>query len=242
MNWHERYLQQAGWTQDLRAYLFDKTGLAKSRRVLEVGCGTGAILSCLSTKASIHGLDISFEALEAAQLHASLTTLTNGDALSLPYLDGIFDIVYCHFLLLWVKEPVQALLEMKRVTKAGGYVLALAEPDYTVRIDQPDELVELSKLRAESLRRQGADVGIGARLADLFFRSGIRIVETGAIQGRSREAALKEREQEWAVLESDLAEISTREEIRRMKQLYLDEMSRDRYLTEVPTYFVWGQV
>ncbi|PIV25986.1 MAG: SAM-dependent methyltransferase, partial [Anaerolineae bacterium CG03_land_8_20_14_0_80_58_20] len=42
MNGHERYTQQARWTRDLRAYLFDKAGLRDARRVLEVGCGTGA--------------------------------------------------------------------------------------------------------------------------------------------------------------------------------------------------------
>ncbi|MCK7482052.1 MAG: class I SAM-dependent methyltransferase [Candidatus Moduliflexus flocculans] len=45
MNWHARYSQQAKWTRNLRAYIFDKIKLDDATRVLEVGCGTGAILS-----------------------------------------------------------------------------------------------------------------------------------------------------------------------------------------------------
>ena len=82
MNWHHRYLQQAAWTSDLRAYLFDKTGLTQARRVLEVGCGTGAILSTLQTSASssrtmsLHGLDLDAAALNEAHFHIPTAFLT----------------------------------------------------------------------------------------------------------------------------------------------------------------------
>jgi ubiquinone/menaquinone biosynthesis C-methylase UbiE len=58
MDWHARYTQQANWTRDLRAYLFEKTELSGAGCALEVGCGTGAILSEVSTQADLHGLDI----------------------------------------------------------------------------------------------------------------------------------------------------------------------------------------
>ena len=88
-----------------------------------------------------------------------------------------FDITFCHFLLLWVQHPLQALSEMQRVTRPGGFVLALAEPDYDHRLDTPASLTLLGRWQAESLRRQGADPGIGARLADLFRQTGLQIVE-----------------------------------------------------------------
>lgn len=243
MNWHLRYIQQATWTHDLRAYLFGKAGLLKAHRVLEVGCGTGAILSTLSTSGSVFGLDLDAAALTECRVHTPTASLTRGDALSLPYPPEDFNITYCHYLLLWVKEPLHALVEMKRVTLPGGHVLALAEPDYTHRIDGPPELAVLGKWQSESLERQGADVGLGARLAELFREAGIRIVETGTLQRRGNETPTpEEREKEWTVLEADLAGNIRAEEIHRMKQLDKDAWERGERVLDVPTYFVWGQV
>ncbi len=243
MNWHDRYLRQAAWTRGVRDYLFGKTKVLRAERVLEVGCGTGAILSTLQTSASLHGFDLDEAALNEAHLHVPNAFLTRGNALTLPYLNQSFDITYCHFLLLWINDPLQALTEMKRVTKSNGYILALAEPDYTARTDQPDEVAMLGQWQNQSLKRQGADIGIGARLADLFFRAGIKIIETGAIQSRKNDAlSLEEWQNEWAVIESDLAKTVPEKEIARLKKL--DEearMQRTRVLN-VPTYFVWGQV
>ena len=192
---------------------------------------------------SLHGFDLDVAALNEAHLHAPTAFFARGDALSLPYSNQSFDITYCHFLLLWVKEPLQALCEMKRVTKANSYVLAIAEPDYTARMDQPDELAELGRWQNESLQRQGADIGIGARLADLFFRAGINIVETGTIQSRGNDAlSLEEWENEWEVLESDLAESVSKNDIARLKKLDKEAWMRGIRVLNVPTYFAWGQV
>ena len=44
MDWHARYVQQARWTNQLRHYLYRKAGLRDGQQILEVGCGTGAVL------------------------------------------------------------------------------------------------------------------------------------------------------------------------------------------------------
>jgi len=242
MNWHTRYTQQASWTRDLRAYLFEQTSLKSAQHVLEVGCGTGAILSKVDSSGSSHGLDIQINSLLEARLHAPSALLAQGDALSLPYADGCFDVTFCHFLLLWVADPSQALSEMKRVTRLGGHILALAEPDYSARLDKPESLSVLGKWQTEALHRQGADPSIGAGLAELFFRAGIEIVETGTIE-RSGSAGLTPEDWniEWAVLEADLAGFVPEREIRKMK--VLDEQARARGERElyVPTYFAWGR-
>lgn len=241
MDWHTRYTQQAKWTRDLRTYLFQKAGLEHASRVLEVGCGTGAILTELPGHISLHGLDIDPAALVQCQAHVPTASLAQGNALRLPYGNAIFDIVYCHFLLLWVGDPLQALLEMRRVARAGAHILAFAEPDYTARVDQPHELIRLGQWQTESLKRQGADPDLGARLADLFFRAGIKIIETGTIQSAEYELSPDEWEIEWAVIESDLAGLIPGNDIQKMKKPDQEARARGERVLYVPTYFAWGQ-
>jgi SAM-dependent methyltransferase len=199
------------------------------------------VLGGIKTR-SLHGLDLLPASLMEARFHAPAASLTCGDALSLPYPDGRFDITFCHFLLLWVSDPRKAVAEMKRVTRPGGHVLALAEPDYSARVDEPLELAVLGRWQAESLERQGADPSLGGRLAELFYGAGIELVETGAIQSRGNEALSSvEWELEWAVLEADLAGSVPVGDIQRLKKLDAQARVRGERILHVPTYFAWGR-
>jgi SAM-dependent methyltransferase len=241
MDWHKRYIQQAAWTKDLRAYLFRRTGMRIARRVLEVGCGTGAILSGLDTSAAVYGVDLEKACLMEAHQHSPQASLVRADALSLPFPPGAFNITFCHFLLLWVRDPLQALREMKRVTRPGGSILALAEPDYKNRVDKPDSLAPLGRWQAESLQRQGADPGLGMRLADLFHQAGIATIETGRLGTDVEHPPTPEdRELEWAVLEADLASTVPAEEIQRLKNLDERAWERGERVLNVPTYWAFG--
>ncbi len=238
MNWHTRYLQQAEWTRNLRTYLFEKAGIADAHRVLEVGCGTGAILREINSPASLFGLDFEPASLTECRIHASAASLTHGDAHSLPYPDQSFDIVYCHFLLLWVRSPLQVVREMARV---GRSVLALAEPDYSQRVDEPATLKQLGKWQTEALVRQGANPLFGSRLAATFYQAGIQLIETGPIQSAEKKRSAEEWENEWAVIEADLAESVSGEDIQKMKVLDKNARKRGRRVLHVPTYFAWGK-
>jgi ubiquinone/menaquinone biosynthesis C-methylase UbiE len=213
--------------------------LKTAHSVLEVGCGTGAILSELTVPA-LHGLDLEAGSLAECRTRrdAPAASLTQGDGHFLPYPDKSFDIVYCHYLLLWVKDPLQVLCEMARV---GSCVLALAEPDYSQRVDEPSALKPLGGWQMEALRRQGANPAFGASLAETFYQAGIKLIETGPIQGGAVLKSVREWETEWAVIQSDLAGIVPESEIRKMKEM--DETARknnDRTLY-VPTFFAWGK-
>ena len=159
INWHQRFLQQALWTKPLRDYLFRQTGLANLGKVLEVGCGTGALLGEIERRFSgtISGLDLDYGFLRQASANTLRSKLIQGNALHLPFPPGCFELVYCHFLLLWVADPLQVIREMKRVICPGGYVLALAEPDYGGRIDYPFALELSGKWQIQALQHQGAD-------------------------------------------------------------------------------------
>jgi len=73
---------------------------------------------------------------------------------------------------------------MARITRPGGAVLALAEPDYGGRIDYPIKLAQMGKWQIESLRLQGADPLMGRKLATIFNSAGFDSVETGVLGGQ----------------------------------------------------------
>jgi ubiquinone/menaquinone biosynthesis C-methylase UbiE len=162
----------------------------------------------------------------------------------LPFHDAAFDVTFCHYLLLWVKNPLNVLIEMKRVTHPGGTVLAIAEPDYSSRVDKPDSLAPLGRWQTESLRLQGADTNIGARLAELFSAAGIQIIETSLLQQDEKKTNLPnyDRDMEWAVLEADLQGTVSREELQRMKNLDEQAWGMGTRILYVPTYFAYGMV
>ncbi len=238
--WHKRYRQQANWTRELRKYIFSEIELDGSHRVLEVGCGTGAILSTIDLP--VHGLDIQLASLKEAQNHVPTSPLTCADAFFLPYADASFDIVYCHFLLLWLPAPERALSEILRITRAGGHIIAFAEPDYTQRVDEPAALTELGEWQRDSLRAQGADPAIGANLAELFYGAGIEIVEAGAISTSAPDSfSAEEWALEWATLAADLAGNIPDERIQKMKILDKQARENGERILYVPTHYCWGR-
>jgi hypothetical protein len=82
---------------------------------------------------------------------------------------------------------------------------------------------------------------LGARLADLFFRAGIELKETGPIQNAEKELSPEEWELEWVVLESDLARFVPSDDIQKMKRMDQQARRRGERRLYVPTYFAWGQ-
>ncbi len=245
MDWHARYTQQAQWTASLREYLFQKAGLTAADHILDAGCGTGALLRELpgKTGAAVHGLDLSLPSVKQALVHAPGCFPINADAHFLPYPRGFFDLAFCHFLLLWVADPLAVVAEMKRVTRPGGAVLALAEPDYGGRIDFPIELADLGRWQAGSLREQGADPNMGRQLAGIFARAGLNAVETGVLGGMWADPpAPGERQMEWDVLEADLTGKVPPHDIQKMKKLDDLAWQRRERVLYVPTFYAWGRV
>ena len=244
--WHNRFTQQAQWTYDLRHHLYARLNLKHSDRILDVGCGTGVITSELNSLSEGHifGLDILKAHLTLAQKYASQAAFTLGDAHHIPYETGNFDITVCHFLLLWVSNPIKVVSEMARVTQPGGSVLVLAEPDYGGRIDYPDEFSILGEWQQESLRRQGANPQIGRRLAEIFQQCGLRDHEIGVLGGQwSGSTILDEWESEWAILEYDMEQMNkTSKSASRLKDIDLSARERGERVLFVPTFYAMGRV
>jgi len=171
--WHEQFVRQAQWTQQTRDHLYRRARLRQAERVLDVGCGTGAITAELArrTRGQVIGIDIDPAMLAFAEQYDSGARYEQGDALDLPYPDGHFDIVTCHFLLLWLSDPLLGEREMRRLTRSGGSILVCAEPDYGGRLDWPH--LPVREWQIGGLRRQGADPVIGRSLRHLLVEAGL---------------------------------------------------------------------
>lgn len=244
--WHQRFTVQARWTKDLRQYLYGRLDRVISPRVLEIGCGTGAILSELQGKyhGNIFGLDIDQDYLRLSQDNASSSHLIHGDANVLPFKKASFDITTCHFLLLWIAEPGNVIKEMIRVTRSGGWILAMAEPDYGGRIDYPEELAQIGVLQARALQERGADPKIGRKLSSLFHRAGLEFIETGILGAQwSKTPGREDFESEWAVINDDLHHIQGSKELTNtLKDIDFAAWNSGERILYVPTFYAIGKV
>ena len=243
--WHDRYVQQARWTSTVRRFLFQQVSISNAQAVLEAGCGSGAILADLHdyTQAVAFGVDIDFSMLSFSHAQGPNYRLACADGLQLPFPEHSFSVSICHFYLLWVSQPLQAVLEMARVTRPSGYVLAIAEPDYGGRIDYPDGLAGLGRLQSEALRRQGADPFAGRKLKALFQQAGLHNIQAGVLGGQwSAAPDAGFQESEWKTLESDLRESVSPEVLAALKSRDSAAWQNGERILYVPTFYAWGQV
>lgn len=244
--WHQRYLQQARWTQNIRAYLFEKSGILGAHRIMDIGCGTGVLEREFTRFSSVHtfGVDIDLQPLKFAKDYSPESIYTNADCLSLPFPKATFEVTFCHFLLLWIKHVQEAVDEMSRVTRPGGAVLALAEPDYGGRVDFPLELRQIGDWQTDALKKQGADPWIGRQLSSIFSKSGLVDIEAGVLGGQWRKNEPNDEfELEWQVIESDLQDNDAfKQQAGKLKSLELASRKTQQRILFVPVFYALGIV
>ena len=210
---HQRYQQQAGWTASIRAHLLNSCHLPPAARVLEIGCGTGVILAevCkLMPENHYFGIDLLHRAIDYAQEIDHETGYAQSDANLLPFASNTFDLVFCHFFLLWAKPTLAILQETRRVLKPASPFIAFAEPDYGGRIDYPAELSTVADLQEHALRAQGAHTRMGRELGHWFTGAGFTDITIGVLGGEWRMDDLvmdTEADREWQTLQDDLGSL-----------------------------------
>jgi malonyl-CoA O-methyltransferase len=100
--------------------------MAEGRHVLELGCGTGRNLLVLSGAGaeSVTGCDLSAGMLAAARRKAPMLSLVSADvAGSLPFADGVADVVLFCLVLEHVAALSPPLREARRILRPGGRVV-----------------------------------------------------------------------------------------------------------------------
>ena len=96
----------------------------RDKTILDVGCGTGAILQRLGNPAKNVGIDLAPEAVSLCK-QRGLNNVRQGDICALPFSNASFDAVICSSVLYhqWVGDVEGAVREMHRVLCPGGVVL-----------------------------------------------------------------------------------------------------------------------
>lgn len=96
-------------------------------RILDVGCGTGALLEKVRhafPDAVLHGIDISPNMLAVARSkNLRDVVLDEGDAENLPYANRSFDIITCCSSFHHYPNPQKALAEFQRVARPAGTLI-----------------------------------------------------------------------------------------------------------------------
>ncbi len=120
---------------------YDILGLKKGERILDVGCGDGRHSShaCRQPGCAVYALDYDGENVRRTSYLLGLMrgsgeasgnhVVLRGDALKLPFRDGLFDKVICTEVLEHVRDDRQAVAELTRVLKDDG-ALAVSVPTF----------------------------------------------------------------------------------------------------------------
>lgn len=114
------------WYRGRRRIVLDAIGRLKlppGARLLDVGCGSGAMLVHLRSFGSVTGIDVNPEAVERA-LARGVGPVRVAAAEQLPFADHAFELVVCLDVLEHLPDDRLALAELRRVTAPGGYLIA----------------------------------------------------------------------------------------------------------------------
>ena len=163
----EHHWWYRGRRRIIRAEL-DRLELPAGARVLDAGCGSGRTLQELTAYgAEIHGIELEPEAADVARSRGH-GEIRIGRLEELPYADGWFDLITCLDVIEHTPDDRVALRELRRVSKAGGWLLVTV-PAYPALWSLHDEANHhYRRYRRDSLRAAAVDAGWRVRRMTSF--------------------------------------------------------------------------
>ncbi len=174
-------------SRQLAPQLVDFARVAAKDRVLDVGCGPGALTTELVRRlgaASVAAVDPSESFVAAARDRHPGVDVRRAAAEALPYADRAFDAALAQLVVHFMTDPVAGLREMARVTRSDGVIAACVW-------DHAGERTPISTFwratRDLGLPTQDESARAGAReghLVELFKASGLRHVENTVLVAR----------------------------------------------------------
>src|SRR3954466_8530512 len=122
---YDRFMGQ--YSSQLSAQLAELAGIEAGQRVIDVGCGPGALTAELVQRLganTVAAVDPSEQFVEAARERYPGVDMRLASAEDLPFADDEFDAALAQLVVHFMADPVAGLTEMARVTRAGGVVVA----------------------------------------------------------------------------------------------------------------------
>ena len=118
-DWHpERYARHARFVSDLGAPVLDLLAPQPGERILDLGCGDGALTEkLLSAGAEVIAVDASPEQVAGARARGLDARVMRGEALEF---EQAFDAVFSNAALHWMKQADAVLEGVARALKPGG--------------------------------------------------------------------------------------------------------------------------
>ncbi len=115
------------YSEPLAPLFADLAGVRRGQRVLDVGCGPGALTAELVSRVgadAVSAVDPSASFAAAARERLPGVDVRLSAAEQLPFPDGAFDTALAQLVVHFMADPVLGLREMGRVTRPGGLVAA----------------------------------------------------------------------------------------------------------------------
>jgi ubiquinone/menaquinone biosynthesis C-methylase UbiE len=173
----------------------DFATISAGQRVLDVGCGPGALTAELVSRlgpAGVAAVDPSEPFVAAARERHPEVTVRQAAAEELPFGDREFDAVLAQLVVHFMSDPVEGLREMARVTRGDGLVAACVW-DYGGG-GAPIAVFwqaarELDPAVEDESRLAGARQG---HLTELFEAAGLQKIEENALTVDVRHASFED--------------------------------------------------
>jgi len=167
----------------LSPQLADLAGVGKGQRVVDVGCGPGALTAELVRRgAAVAAVDPSPQFVTAAQERYPEADVRQATAEELPFEDDDFDAALAQLVVHFMADPVGGLTEMARVTRAGG-VVAASGWDLEGRRAPLSPFWRAARELDPDTQGESGRAGTGeGQLRELFTQAGLKDVEEVALR------------------------------------------------------------
>jgi SAM-dependent methyltransferase len=169
---------QASLWDPLSHALFERAGVAKGWRVLELGPGAGSLHRELRRR-----VEGPIDAVEqSATFAASLPTdgrVWNAPLASVELPENHYDFIFARWVFLFLPDPLEHLQILVKALRPGGII---AIQDYFRRdtftlVPQPENWDELIAADRAFFELEGADANVAARLPRLYEEAGVECID-----------------------------------------------------------------